>query len=90
MTEWKHLTSLPPLPLAQAQAIGIGPIELVILLIFVLLVIIFPAIGLFLVYRMITSDKRKTVLRCQCGYDLKGTIAAGQTVCPECGRSIIE
>ncbi len=54
------------------------------------LAVVLLFVGMFFVFRLATCDKRKTVLRCQCGYDLKGSIKAGQTLCPECGRNIVE
>ena len=53
----------------------------------IMIVLLF--VGMYFVFRLATCDKRKTVLRCQCGYDLTGTVAAGRTVCPECGQSIV-
>lgn len=47
-------------------------------------------VGMFFVFRLATCEKRKTVLRCECGYDLTGSIKAGNTVCPECGKSAVE
>ena len=29
-------------------------------------------------------------LQCGCGYDLRGTIRAGKTECPECGRRFLD
>jgi len=36
----------------------------------------------------LTRKTRFTPQQCQsCGYDLRGTLAAGRTVCPECGEN---
>jgi hypothetical protein len=54
----------------------------------VMIVLLF--VGMYFVFRLATCEKRKTVLRCECGYNLRGSIAAGKTACPECGKNVVE
>lgn len=50
------------------------------------------ALVLFLIQlaRKPSPGQGPTVLRCQCGYDLRGTIKAKKDNCPECGSAIVE
>lgn len=53
-----------------------------------LLIIVFgswPAWHMFRSYQRRTRDRRLLQLCEECGYDLRGTIAAARSECPECG-----
>ncbi len=56
------------------------------------LALLIPGAALLLVnsppIRFFDNPKFSHRVKCKCGYDLRGTIAAGIDVCPECGERL--
>ncbi len=83
-------TQAPPATLTALAPRSSISVSFLLLAVLLILVMLLPFVVIIRRQLKTAPAASGTILRCHCGYDLRGSIKAKKDNCPECGRAIVE